>query len=157
MHVFYKPVDRYLDTDELYPNLTNYEGRVEFAMFSKKNFDLSENGETPELTFQSDTGPNDLPPINPDTPFQYQEVHPMLEGWAVYRLLPQLLKYDRTWIEFMTNVHKGMAVCPSYEKQRNQPSLWTYYETLPDWCRDNGLVRQTLFAFEYNKPHLDIR
>lgn len=50
-----------------------------------------------------------------------------------------------------------MAICPSYEKQRNQPSLWTYYETLPDWCRDNGLVRQTLFAFEYNKPHLDIR
>ena len=28
---------------------------------------------------------------------------------------------------------------------------------MPQWCRDHPLIRQTLFAFEYNKPHLDIR
>ena len=57
----------------------------------------------------------------------------------------------------MNNVAKGLAIVPTYEKERNPPSLWTYYSTLPAWCRDNPLIRQTLFAFEYHKPHMDFR
>jgi len=60
-------------------------------------------------------------------------------------------------VEHFNNVEKGTWIDPGYAKERNQPSLWTYYKTLPKWCRDNELIRQTLFAFEYNKPHLDIR
>ena len=59
--------------------------------------------------------------------------------------------------EFTKNVAKGMAIVPDFHDEQNRPSLWTYYETLPKWCRENHLVRQTLFAFEYHKPHLDIR
>lgn len=72
-------------------------------------------------------------------------------------MLPQLLKFERGLREWSINVQKGMATCPNYHAERNRPSLWTYYETLPDWCRNNQLMRQTLFAFEYHKPHLNIR
>jgi len=72
-------------------------------------------------------------------------------------MLPKVLKYERGLADFLENVNKGMVVCPDYHEQQNRPSLWTYYETLPAWCRDNPIVRQTLFAFEYNKPHMDIR
>ena len=41
----------------------------------------------------------------------------------------------------MVNVSKGLATVPTYDKERNQPSLWTYYETLPAWCRNNPLIR----------------
>lgn len=50
-HLFMKPVDRYLETDELYPTLATYDGRAEFAMFNKKNYDLTEGSANPELTF----------------------------------------------------------------------------------------------------------
>jgi hypothetical protein len=39
----------------------------------------------------------------------------------------------------------------------NPPSLWSYYETLPKWCRDHPVVRNVLMAFEYHKTGLDIR
>ena len=129
----------------------------EFAMFDKANFQTQEGIRNPELTFQSNTGPNELPPMQPDCPMDYEKVHFDLEKWSVYRLLPQLLKWDRAMMDFVTNVDKGMIVIPDYHKERNQPSLWTYYNTLPEWCRENNFVRQTLFAFEYNKPHLNMQ
>ena len=46
---------------------------------------------------------------------------------------------------------------PDFEKERNRPSLWTYYETLPVWCRENPILISTLYAFEYHKPHLTMR
>lgn len=95
--------------------------------------------------------------MHPDKPMMYQRVHFGLESWSTFRQLPQLLKYEKNVCDFMSNVRLGLTTCPSFDKERNPPSLWTYYETLPDWCRNNPLIRQTLFAFEYSKPHLDIR
>lgn len=28
------------------------------------------------------------------------------------------------------------------------PTLWAYYETLPEWCRENQAVKSLMFAFE---------
>ena len=135
-----------------------HDGRPEFAMFDRKNHYNRQEGQTnPQLTFGSHTGPQHLPLLQPDAPMMYQRLHYGLEGWSVYRQLPQLLKYDQAMKDFLTNCAKGTAIMPGYHKEQNQPSLWTYYKTLPQWCRDNQLIRQTLFAFEYHKPHLDIR
>jgi len=41
------------------------------------------------------------------------------------------LKYDRGVVDFFVNMRKGTLIAPDYHKQRNQPSLWTYYELLP--------------------------
>ena len=155
--IYQRPENHFFEVDELHYDQENYGGRPEFTIFKKSNFTLQENQKAPEFMFQSSVGPNELPPIQPDAPWAYQDLHMGLEKWSIFRMLPQILKYDREWNEWMTNVNKGMAICPEFHAERNQPSLWTYYHTLPEWCRNNPLVRQTLFAFEYNKPHLDIR
>ena len=57
--------------------------------------------------------------MQPDCPMDYEKVHFDLEKWSVYRLLPQLLKWDRAMMDFVTNVDKGMIVIPDYHKERN--------------------------------------
>ena len=47
------------------------------------------------------------------------------------------MKYDKELYDFMGNVKKGMAVMPDFKEQTNRQSLWTYYETLPVWAREN--------------------
>ena len=47
----------------------------------------------------------------------YQRLHYGLEGWSVYRQLPQLLKYDKEMKDFLTNCAKGTAIIPSYHKE----------------------------------------
>lgn len=46
---------------------------------------------------------------------------------------------------------------PNYHEIINPPSLWAYYLTLPEWCRDSSLIRNILYSFEYHKPAIDIR
>ena len=110
-------------------------------MFDKTNFSVPEGARNPELTYQRNMGPNELPVMQPDAPSNYNHVHYELEKWSVYRMLPQLLRFDKGIVDFFSNVEKGMAVVPKYEKERYQPSLWTYYNTLPEWCRENNFVR----------------
>lgn len=95
--------------------------------------------------------------MQPDRPMQYQDWHYELEKWTVYRQLPQLLRYDRGMTAFWRNLNAGLINVPAFTAQRNQPSLWTYFETLPAWCRESSMIRATLFALEYHKPHMDMR
>jgi hypothetical protein len=37
------------------------------------------------------------------------------------------------------------------------PSLWTYFETLPDWCRDHPYVRDVLMGLEYHQNRTSIK
>ena len=50
--------------------------------------------------FLSTQGPNELPPVQPDSTMMFQDLHEELEKWAVFRQLPQLLKFDRTLREW---------------------------------------------------------
>lgn len=156
-HIYQGIVDHFLDSDKLYDVEEEHDLRPEFVLLDKTNFKVQEGTSDPEITFSSAQGPNDLPLLVPDAPLMYQKMMLDLEPWTIYRALPQLLKYDRAMSEFFKNLRTGQHVCPTFEKERNRPSLWTYYETLPDWCRNHPLVRQTLFAMEYHKPRLDIR
>jgi len=37
------------------------------------------------------------------------------------------------------------------------PSLQAYFNTLPQWCRDNAFVRNIYFGLEYSKPGMSMR
>ena len=108
-----------------------FEGRPEWALHHKSNFEVKEDGAKPEICFSSITGPNELPPFQPDRPMMYQRVHFGLESWTVFKQLPALLKYERGVYDFLSNVNQGLVACPDFKKERNPPSLWTYYQTLP--------------------------
>jgi len=88
-------------------------------MFNKENFHVQEGTRNPEITFSSNQGPNDLPVIMPDAPMMYQRLHHQLERWSIFRMLPQILAYDRGINEFRENVAKGMAIIPTFDKERN--------------------------------------
>jgi len=46
----------------------------------------------------------------------YQDLHWELERWSIFRLLPQLIKFDRTLIEWQANVQKGTVLCPDFHE-----------------------------------------
>jgi hypothetical protein len=58
---------------------------------------------------------------------------------------------------FFKGLRQGTLRVPDFMKTVNPPSLFAYYETLPQWARDHPAVRNVLMAFEFHKPTLDIR
>ena len=117
----------FFNSDVLFHKLEDFDGRPEFMLQDKENFKHKEGEPGPEVNFTSNLGPKELSPMSPDAPLMYQALHPNLESWSVFRLLTQLLKWERAIIDFKMNVERGLAIVPSYEKERNPPSLWTYY------------------------------
>ena len=118
--------DYFFGSDEKFNKLEDFDGRPEFMLQHKENFKRKEH-ERVEVNFLSNQGPKELSPISPDMPMMYQDIHYNLESWTIFRLLPQLLHWEKGMIDFHNNVAKGLAVIPDYEKERNPPSLWTYY------------------------------
>ena len=93
--------DHFFNSDELFNKLEDFDGRPEFVMFNKENFKRPKEGEKgPEVNFTSNMGPKELSPMSPDAPLMYQDLHYNLESWSVFRMLPQLLKWDRAIIDF---------------------------------------------------------
>jgi hypothetical protein len=87
----------------------------------------------------------------------YQEVHYELERWTIFRGLPMMMQYDQVMNNFFKGLRQGTLRVPDFINKINPPSLWAYYETLPQWARDHPAVRNVLMAFEYHKPTLEIR
>ena len=119
--------DYFFGSDEKFNKLEDFDGRPEFMLQQKENFKRKEFEKGPEVNFLSNQGPKELSPISPDMPMMYQDIHYNLESWTIFRLLPQLLHWEKAIIDFHSNVAKGLAIVPDYEKERNPPSLWTYY------------------------------
>jgi len=84
-------------------------------------------------------------------------VHWELERWSIFRGLPMMMQYDQAICNFFKGIRQGTLRVPDYVNTINPPSLWAYYETLPQWARDHPAVRNVLMAFEYHKPTLEIR
>ena len=68
--------------------MQNYDGVPERALFDRDNFNVKSDEELPQITFTSNMGPLDLPPIDKDYCKEYQRMHWQLEGWAIFRALP---------------------------------------------------------------------
>ena len=55
---------------------------------NRANYTRQEGQQDPEIMFLSTQGPNELPPIQPDSTMMYEDFHHELEKWAIYRQLP---------------------------------------------------------------------
>lgn len=102
-------------------------------------------------------GPHELAPFPARHTLDYQELHPELEGWAVFRSLPMMMSYDQAMTNFIKSLNNGTMRVPDWVKNFNPPSLFAYYNTLPKWARDHPAVRNVLMAYEYRHPTMDFR
>jgi hypothetical protein len=102
-------------------------------------------------------GVNELPALPSEFTLNYQDVHYELERWTIFRGLPMLMHYDQAMNNFFKGLRQGTLRVPDFMNDVNPPSLFAYYETLPQWARDHPAVRNVVMAFEYHKPTMDIR
>lgn len=57
----------------------------------------------------------------------------------------------------MNQIKNGTVTVPDYLNKINTPTLWTYWETLPSWARNEPIVRRVMMAMEYKQPHMTIK
>ena len=150
------PLNYFLEEDEPYP-LANYTGQPEFALFERDRYNVENDDELPSITLSTNLQVNELPPLPSDHTYNYQDVHWELERWTIFKSFPMMLQYDQVMLNFFKGLRTGTLRVPDFMNTVNPPSLFAYYETLPQWARDHPAVRNVLMAFEYHKPTLDIR
>ena len=92
--------DYFFSADEKFSKLEDFDCRPEFMLQQKENFKRKEGENGPEVNFMSNMGPRELSPISPDAPLMYQDLHYNLESWQIFRLLPQLLHWEKGIIDF---------------------------------------------------------
>ena len=76
--------DYFFEEDELYP-MQNFDGKPEFELLNRENYNVGANEEYPRIAFQSNQGPLELPALHRDYQVEYQKFHYDLERWAIYR------------------------------------------------------------------------
>jgi len=150
------PVNYFIEDDEPYP-LANYTGQPEFSVFERDRFNVENDEELPSLSMTTNLGVNELPALPSEFTLNYQDVHFELERWTIFRGLPMLMHYDHAMNNFFKGLRQGTLRVPDFMNEVNPPSLFAYYETLPQWARDHPAVRNVVMAFEYHKPTMDIR
>ena len=140
----------------MYP-MHKYDGLPEFELFNRENFNVQRDEDLPTITFMSNTRLNELAPQPSETPLEYQEYHPFLEDWAVFRLLPQVMHYDKKMNEFFKGINAGTYRIPDYINNVNPPSLFAYHSTLPSMFRNHSMVTNMLYAMEFHQPKTEFR
>ena len=150
------PMNYFMEEDEVYP-LANYNGQPEFSIFERERYNVENDDELPSVSFSTALAPNELAPLPSEHTLNYQEVHYELERWTTFRGLPMMMQYDQQMLNFFKGLRQGTIRVPDFMAKVNPPSLFAYYETLPQWARDHPAVRNVLMAFEFHKPTLDIR
>ncbi len=119
-------------------------------MFDRENYNVSTTEELPQLTFMSNLAMNELAPQHNDNTMQYQDYHPELERWAIFRSLPAIINYDKQLGDLLKNYHLGQITVPKYTEIINPPTLLSYFLTLPEWARKNSIVTNCFYAMEYH-------
>ena len=90
--------------EELFP-LMSYQGQPEFALFDREQYNVEEDDQLPCLSLTTNMGVNELHPLPSEFTYNYQEFHPELEKWAIFRGLPMMMQYDRSLLQFF----KGLS------------------------------------------------
>jgi hypothetical protein len=67
------------------------------------------------------------------------------------------MRCNTAMVDFYRALANGTLIVPDAYKMNNPPSLWSYYLTLPEWCRHNPVIYNMVHAFEYHHPNVDIR
>lgn len=68
-----------------------------------------------------------------------------------------MYRFDQSARSLVAQMAAGTVRVPDYLKTVNTPTLWTYWETLPAWARNEPLVRNVMMAMEYRQPGLGIQ
>lgn len=151
-----QPNAYFLDNADAYP-MAGFKGQPEFELFDRKNYNVNHDRELPQMTFMSNTGLSELPPQHNENTINYQQLHPELERWAIFRSLPAIMIWDKQFGDLIKNMNTGQIIVPQFHSIINPPSLLAYYLTLPAWCRNNSLVQNTFYAMEYHQTRTSIR
>lgn len=88
---------------------------------------------------------HDIPAFPYQMPLEYNEAAMHAQHWALFRLTPQVI-YQ------LSQYRKALKEHVRSQKPIETPSLWAYYETLPEWCRENPFVRSVMMALEVSLP-----
>lgn len=66
----------------------------EFNLFDREAYNVENDDELPSLTFSTNLGVDELPPLPSETTLDYQKVHYELERYTIFRALPMMMQYD---------------------------------------------------------------
>lgn len=129
----------------------------EFAISERDKYNVANPSELGPTTFMTAQEAHELPPQTTDNVLNYLQYHQEQEPWAIFRALPELIKYDKALADFFRGLSNGSLHIPNWMAQTNPASVWAYYLTLPTWCRDHPVIYNMVHAFEYHQPMVDIR
>jgi len=96
-------------------------------------------------------------PIPEQHTLLHHDIHYDLERWTLFQALPKLMTFDKELTHILAQIRAGHMKVPNALEETNTPTLWTYYNTLPKWARDDPIVRNVMMACEYHQPTLTIR
>lgn len=137
--------------------MQTYEGQPEFELLNRANFNVEDDSEMPQITYLSNTQLNELAPQQNEKFFKYQEYQPLIEDWAIFRQLPQIMRFDKIMNDQFKGVANGTVRVTEWTKITNPPSLFAYHSTMPQWCRNHSFITNVLFAMEFHQPRHTIR
>jgi hypothetical protein len=113
LNEFLQPMPAMLEADDKYP-MQGYTGQPEFELYERESYNVANDKDLPQLTYTSNTGVNELMPQHNDNTLDYQKLHPELERWAIFRSLPPLLNYEKTYMQQQRDIQAGLMVVPKY-------------------------------------------
>jgi hypothetical protein len=108
---------------------------------------------SPVITISSPLRAGEMGLAPPDMNISYHHAQAEIEKWGVFRLMPQIVNFQKRFGEFQFLLDLNLI----RRQDDSRPSLFTYFHTLPKWCRDNPVVRNVLMGLEYTKPLINFR
>jgi hypothetical protein len=84
----------YMNDNQDFYSCANYSGAPEFDIFNRDLYNVENDDDLPSITLTTNMGVNELPPLPSEHTLNYQEFHPDLEKWTIFRGLPMMMKYD---------------------------------------------------------------
>lgn len=109
----FTPIRYFFGNDEAYP-LQNYHGCPEFEISNRESYTAANPRDLPMLTFHSNLEMEELAPIPNSHTLNYQELHPQLEDWAIFRSLPNLLFWDKKLLDIFKMCNSTIHRTPNF-------------------------------------------
>lgn len=122
----------------------------EFELAEDEKYNVQNEDEMPSISYSTHLSPHELTPLPATHGLDYQKVHYELENWTMFRTLPQMMHYDQSMTNLIKGLNNGLIKIPDWLLNINPPSLFAYYNTLPQWAREHPTIRSMVMAFEYH-------
>lgn len=148
-------IDEFYLADEITPG-AKLPAPAEFLLLDHDSYQVGDNDPIPDVVLSSYTGTRQLDPLPASFSLVYDEIHHVVEKWGVFKCLPDFYRYARG-VSFYINLVKSQSVLGGYDYQEHMPGmLWAYYSLLPDYARNNPIVRNSYIALEHHQPRMTL-